>query len=154
MMYSKAFLAVAVVATLSAPVAADPPTGADTKAELAKLQGIWKVAGLTDEMGPAPVKELEQWTFAFHGDQVTIRQTKDAGGHKATFTLDPSKTPKEINLNEVGLVTEGIYKLDGDNLTLCVVTGSRNEKTAARPKEFTADKAHKYSVFVLKRVKT
>jgi hypothetical protein len=49
--------------------------------------------------------------------------------------------------------TEGIYKLDGDELTICVVAGSRGGKTAARPSEFKASKRDKYSLFVLKNVK-
>ena len=125
----------------------------ETKMDAAKLQGTWQVTALTDEMGPAPAKELKEWTFQFNGDKVTNSQSKDAKRRPLTYTLDPSKQPKAIDLNDGGLLIEGIYKLDVDGLTLCLVTGSRNGKTAPRPMEFKADKAKKYSLFLLKRVK-
>jgi uncharacterized protein (TIGR03067 family) len=44
----------------------------------------------------------------------------------ATFRVDPSKDPKEIDLSNPNGVTEpGIYRLDGDRLQLCVNTEGR-----------------------------
>jgi uncharacterized protein (TIGR03067 family) len=108
---------------------------------------------LTDELGPHQDKEAQEWTFEFKGDKATSRKSQGSAGRPMAYTLDPSKTPKAIDLNDDGLVIEGIYKMDGDDLTLCLVTGSRNGKTAPRPPEFKADNEKKYSVFVLKRVK-
>jgi uncharacterized protein (TIGR03067 family) len=151
MPFPKAIIAVTVFAAAS--VGADPPKVDDAKADAAKLQGTWQVIALTDEMGPAPTKELKEWTFQFNGDKVTNSQSKDLKGRPVDYTLDPAKSPKAIDMNDGGLVIEGIYKVDGDALTLCLVTGSRNGKTAPRPPEFKADKEKKYSLFVLKRVK-
>jgi uncharacterized protein (TIGR03067 family) len=153
-MMSKAFLFAAILTAFSAAFAADPPKEDATKAEAAKLQGTWQVTKLTDETEvAAPAKEIEEWTFEFKGDQLTIRQTKDNSGHVTKYTLDPSKKPKAIDIQEADLGSEGIYKLDGDDLAICVVAGGRNGRTAARPSEFKASKPNKYSLFVLKKVK-
>ena len=152
MTLSKSFFAVAVL-TWTVAVAADPPKIDDAKADAAKLQGTWQVTTLTDELGPHQDKEAQEWTFEFKGDKATSRKSQGSVGRPMAYTLDPSKTPKAIDLNDDGLVIEGIYKVDGDAMTLCLVTGSRNDKTAPRPAEFKADKEKLYSVFVLNRVK-
>jgi uncharacterized protein (TIGR03067 family) len=152
MTFSKSFVAVAVL-TWATVVNAEPPKIDAAKADVAKLQGTWQMTALTDEMGAAPAKELSEWTFEFNGDKVTNSQSKDRKGRSLTYALDPSKEPKTIDMSDGGLVIEGIYRVDGDDLTICLVTGSRNGKTAPRPPQFKADKSKKYSLFVLKRVK-
>jgi uncharacterized protein (TIGR03067 family) len=142
----------AALAVVSA-AAADSPKNEAAKAELTKLQGTWQVTSLTDELGPHRGKDVEEWTFEFSGDTAVNRKDRDSRGRRMVVALDPGKTPKAIDLTQDGLVIEGIYKLDGDTLTFCLVTGSRGDKTAPRPTEFKADKAKKYSLFVLKRVK-
>jgi uncharacterized protein (TIGR03067 family) len=70
-----------------------------------------------------------------------------------TFRIDPAKNPKEIDLTSAsdvpgakGLTLPGIYKLDGDTLTVCRASGPE----VKRPKEFKAGEGVHLSV--LKRI--
>ena len=144
----KALLFAAVLAS-----AATPKAAAD---DARKLQGTWRVTKFVDQGEvPAPAEEVKHFTFEFRGDRVTIRKRKDDPGREMKYTLNPAKKPAwiDIDMGERAGVSEGIYKLDGDTLTLCVVGGKRGGKPAPRPTEFKASKRHKYSLFVLKKVK-
>ncbi|GEM_PF-1251779 len=111
------------------PKAAPPKTVADdakrpegdTDAE--KIQRTWvAVSGERDgkELTPA---QLEAFLFVIARDQFAF------GPHYlpdvlATYKLDPTKTPKEIELTVLegyrkGKAMKYLYRLDGDRLTLC-----------------------------------
>ena len=62
-----------------------------------------------------------------------------------TFSLDPDKSPKEINLTAKGNKALGIYKLDGDDLTICMSVGG------SRPSEFATRPGGDTETFTLKR---
>ena len=102
----------------------------------------------------APADEIKEMTFVFKGDSLRIRKDKDHDGHEMKYTLDPSKKPSAIDLDAgIPPVSEGIYKLDGDKLTICVIGSYQSDKPARRPSEFKASKRDGYSLFVLKRLK-
>lgn len=110
------------------------------------FQGNWDIVGLEVGGKAEPEKNYKGNSFNFAKDKATLRE----GGFppvEFTFTLDPTKTPKTIELagkNNVPFL-RGIYKLDGDNLTLSVGLG------AARPAEFATKAGGDNEVFLLKR---
>ena len=69
---------------------------------------------------------------------------------RKSFVVDAQKSPPTIDISMGGGPPNwrGIYKVEGDTLTLCVVTGNRD-----RPKTFesTADKPT--TIWVFKRIK-
>lgn len=155
MTISKSLLPVAL-ATIMVIVGARIAQGDEVKEDVKKLLGPWQVTKFVDQSEePAPADEIKDFTFEFQGDRLTIRKRKDDEGKEMKYSLNASKKPKWIDLDmgQPNSVSEGIYKLDGDELTICVVGGSRGGKTAPRPSEFKASKRNKYSLFVLKRVK-
>jgi uncharacterized protein (TIGR03067 family) len=90
---------------------------AQTDAE--RLQGTWKEARVWFRGQEVPAANLEM-TFA--GDRFTMR-ADILPPMSATFRVDTSKDPKEIDLFYPGGVTNpGIYRLDGDRLRLCINT--------------------------------
>jgi uncharacterized protein (TIGR03067 family) len=114
----------------------------DGKDDIKKLQGEWVVvsaSALPNQAANQPVGEKvtvkdNEWTSPpFSGDKRV----------KLTFKLDPSKTPKEIDFMLDMDTYRGIYKIDGDTLTMC-----RSYKNKARPKQFKDTDAY---LLVLKR---
>jgi RNA polymerase sigma factor (sigma-70 family) len=127
--------------------------GGKGKTDKERLQGAWVIASAErggDKLG-ADAEELKGLTLTFKGDKVTL----SVGGRaqEATFTLDPGKSPKEIDLavDEGGgeMTHLGIYKLDGETLTLC-----KSHPPGARPEKFASKEGEKWpAVFVFKRAK-
>jgi len=82
---------------------------------------------------------------------------KDEGKEDpATYKLDPSKNPKEIDLvgkkgpkgQEKEQKMYGIYKVEGDNLSICL-----SDKAESRPKDFKTSKDDMTMLMVLQKKK-
>ena len=146
-------LLLAVVVIFPWTVAAEAQKDDAAKDEMKKLQGVWQVTKwIGSEGGTAPADEIENLTFEFKEDRVTQRKGKDRTPIQGKYSLDPSKKPKWLDIN-FGQVTEAIYKLEGDELTFCVISGSRSGQPSVRPTEFKASKEKHHTLFVLKKVK-
>jgi uncharacterized protein (TIGR03067 family) len=112
--------------------------------ELEALKGTWIAVSLTVQSGKIiPKEELDReqvsWTLKGEGKGVFSAAGTDVD---YTYSIDPSKSPKTIDLTIVGPAEElkghkqfGIYKLEKGKLTLCL-TGPDGTKED-RPKEFT-----------------
>jgi uncharacterized protein (TIGR03067 family) len=127
----------------------------DTKKDSEKLQGTWVVKSA--ERGGKPVDldkdEHIPKSITFKGDKFTVKH-KEAE-HKGAFqigredkigTLD--LTPDDADKKDHPL--KGLYKVDGDTLTVCVNEG----KISERPKEFGAKEGSHCAVVVFTREKS
>jgi uncharacterized protein (TIGR03067 family) len=127
----------------------------DAKADLKKLDGSWKVVKLIYN-GENFTKE-DDITIAmeFKDGVATVRASESIKKEyaKVRFTLDPSVTPKLLDLSIIAgaqkdAKMEGIYKLDGDKLTLCVkVLGN------GRPAKFESPEGESIALVELTREK-
>src|SRR5262249_17342274 len=94
----------------------------------------------------APEEKVKQSSLTIKGDQLTM--TNGAKEQTMTIKLDPSQSPKAIDMDFVGPLGKqnrrlGIYKLEGDTLTICWVV-----QAIERPTEFkTSEKAGNLWVF-------
>lgn len=141
-----------VLLALSLAVAARSQESDIAKDEVEKLQGLWQVVKFVDHgLKPAPQEELKDHTFEFKGKNVTQRKGKDDRGRLGTFTINVSKYPKWMDI-DFGKASEGIYKVNGDELRLCFAAGTRGGKATPRPTEFKASDNPPHSLLVLKRV--
>ena len=94
----------------------------------------------SDEVVKAVTLEFSQDTMATRNkDRVS----------KAKFKLYSDTTPKGIDVDMDGSVGKGIYKLDGDTLT--ILHGEVEDK---RPTEFDPKQTPRLTLLVLKRNKT
>lgn len=145
-MYSSIFLGLTVA--VAAPAAKDPP-----KKE-ATIVGQW-----VGEKAVAGGKELPVpdggIVFTFAADGV-LSVTEQGPGKPDTgsYKVDPKKNPPEIDLippsTKKEPVMQGIYKLDGDTLTLCFRHGPPGTE---RPNEFESPAGSDVIVMTLKRKK-
>jgi uncharacterized protein (TIGR03067 family) len=120
---------------------------ADDAAEedLKKLQGEWVLESFNKEGEELPAKALKA-TMTVKGEPWLYKS--DIGEWSTTFKIDPSKTPKTIDMTigtgKTARRQRGIYKIEGDTLTICRAAGRGDEE---RPKEFPGD--HKGLVLIV-----
>jgi len=137
--------------------AADPKEDA-VKEEMAKLNGTWRWVSseAPDTKAQDKAQREEQLRKAqvdwiIMGDKLTIKHSGKTKS-EVTIKIDPTKTPKTMNLSSLELKSqarktlEAIYRLEDDTLTIC----SRPEGME-RPSEFTTGDSA--IIFTYKRVK-
>jgi uncharacterized protein (TIGR03067 family) len=138
-------------AFLASPATGDekPDTAADLKALVAK----WKIEKA--ELGGKDILEhLKDMKFEITaGGKYTaqVGEEKDAG----SFTIDTSKTPKELDVKPTGGPGKGktmkaIYKLDGDTLAICY---EHDTDSGKRPEKFETKAGTTQLLIVYKRMK-
>jgi uncharacterized protein (TIGR03067 family) len=131
------------------PKAKAQPKKAKTDADL--ILGTWQIAKLEAGGKEEPEKNYRYNTFVFSRDKGGDRATLWEQGHppvEFTFKLNPAANPKEIDLTtKNGVTIRGVYKLDADDLTLCLSVGP------ARPADFTTKAGGDTETFTLRRSK-
>jgi uncharacterized protein (TIGR03067 family) len=122
--------------------------------ELKALQGTWKAVAMEAGGKPLPKEATPEFTFIIGAEGKSTGKMAQ-GEYSTTITVDPRKTPRTMdNLHESGgfqgKKQYGVYKLEGDKLTVCMTAPGRMETD--RPKDFnTKDTPH--VVFVFERLK-
>ncbi len=111
-----------------APVKAADPL-ADNP-ELKKFQGSWKMLSLEDKTKKWAKDELPVVKLVIKGEEMTTHLV-DGGTVKSTIKPNGKADPQELDTTANGRVFRGIYKIDGDLLTMCT-TGI----DSPRPKKF------------------
>ena len=110
------------------PFAAQSAQDDDIGKEAKKFQGKWhfevyKINGTSYLLFPM--------TQEFKGDQ-WIRVVTKGRELKGTFKINPSKEPKEVDSTYMNQTSRGIYRFEGNTLTMCFPIGNKAE----RPTEF------------------
>jgi uncharacterized protein (TIGR03067 family) len=130
---------------------------AQDKKDAPKLDGTYLIVAMevggekfpADLIDKAPEADR---TVTIKGDKLIAN--KSGKEDSITIKLDSSKTPAQITTTEMkngkAETSYGIYKVDGDTLTICMVEGG---KEADRPKEFKTSKESKSILMTLKKKK-
>jgi uncharacterized protein (TIGR03067 family) len=131
-------------------VLADRPAAAGTDEapkDEEKIVGTWAVESYVEGGQKMPEEALQQTKVILAADgKMTAKQGERE--QEFTYKLDPAKKPKEIEVtNDRGQTVFGIYKLDGDTLTVCVA------RRGERPTEFASKEDTAVILEVLKREK-
>lgn len=137
-------LALVLLLTPTSPGSDDKP--APPVDDQAALQGRWRVTklelpeGVPDRDGLAKAAPGVELTVT--GNRVTGRGPKEKEARTVVFRLDPTKSPRAIDLtvaDEKGVAGKGeptvlgIYRLDGDTAVIAATVLSPEPR---RPKEF------------------
>ena len=109
----------------------------DNKKDLKAMQGDWACEELVKDGFRVPDDDARALFRTVKDDTYTVhRFRKKAGSGK--FKLDATKSPKHIDIipdGAKGLVIEGIYKIDGDKLTMCYAAPKGKRPTEFASKE-------------------
>jgi uncharacterized protein (TIGR03067 family) len=118
----------------------------DADKELEKLQGEWTAVyhefrGFGFKAGEFPAIQL-----TIKGDKWISRQDQKS---TVTITLDPNAEPKHFDRNFAkgpldGKVVLGLYKLEGDTLTIINSSGEKERPTGFSTKDNSALKLYVY----------
>jgi uncharacterized protein (TIGR03067 family) len=106
------------------------------------IQGIWQLN--TGERGGKPFPDDVVKGVLFDGDKLTTK-VKDRATTFA-FKLFPDQMPKAIDLDMDGTIGQGIYRLEGNTLTIV-----HTEAGQDRPSEFATKDGTPLTMMVLKR---
>jgi uncharacterized protein (TIGR03067 family) len=98
--------------------------GDDTnKTEAAKLNGVWLIQSYEFNGNTNPEIVGGKYTFA---DDILTAVHPDF--HKTPYSVVAGKDPMWIDITQRKMKYQGIYKLDGDTLQLCINEGKRPAK--------------------------
>lgn len=141
-----ALLLAGLVSAALADQPGEPGRKADQKpktdAEL--FEGTWLIVALEAGGKAEPEANYRGNTLTFTPTKATLREGKHAPIEFA-WSLDPGKGPRAIDLTAKAVTIRGIYRFDGDDLTLCLSVGPN------RPTEFATRAGGDTEVFTLKR---
>jgi uncharacterized protein (TIGR03067 family) len=114
-----------------------------------KIVGTWAFRSLVKGGQKEAEEGFKEAKLIFAADaKLTAKLPK--GDKEGTYKLDPATKPKAMTITtEGGGTLLGIYKLEGDTLTVCL----GNEDVNDRPTEFDSKEGTKVVLIVLKREK-
>jgi uncharacterized protein (TIGR03067 family) len=125
------------------------PAAKDAKKDLLTLVGEWAAESAVEEGKPSNPPPGTTWNFTADGKSI-LTIGGGLGTTESTYTTDAKKTPAEVDVpnGPKGTPLRGIFKVDGDTLTLCMV-----DKDQERPKSFESAATSKAILITLKRIK-
>jgi RNA polymerase sigma factor (sigma-70 family) len=126
------------------PAAAGKPEAKDEE----HIQGTWALESYEEGGQKAPEERIKGAKLIIAAEGKITVKNADGKEVEGTLKLDPAKKPKEFSFtNDKGETRVGIYKLQGDTLTVCYDRGGE------RPTEFASKEGTTVVLQVLKREK-
>ena len=129
------------------PVAGLPAADDAAKKEREKFQGVWHVVTYEVDGKAFDSDLIKRFEWNFDLEKVTV--TANSQERESTYTINPSASPKTIDLVWQNKVTVGIYELREGKLKLCLA----REGEKKRPKEFVSEERSGVSLLSLRRDK-
>jgi uncharacterized protein (TIGR03067 family) len=116
-----------------------------------ELQGEWRAIELESSGTAAPKEALKKTRLEINGDEM-IWHSGGASERKSRISLNPGKSPKEIDITILegpskGTTFPGIYSLENGQLRLCY------SHTKDRPKEFKTERGQLRELVILERAR-
>lgn len=103
----------------------------DGEKRVSEIDGVWTLVSASNDGAATPAETIKRQDFRVTIDdgRLVLRYTDRKPREIAfTFTLDPTKSPKQIDLSQGPKgASLGIYKLEGNRLTICYPDGSAQQ---------------------------
>jgi uncharacterized protein (TIGR03067 family) len=141
-----------IVLTLILSVLAAAPKEDASAKDLARMQGDWACDSFVRDGMKLPDDDAQALFRTVKGNGYTVYLFDKAIG-KGTLKIDATKSPRTIDFAPAGAAGKGgpvlgIYKLEGNTLTLCYAGAG-----TARPKAFAAKEGSGHTLTVWLREK-
>jgi uncharacterized protein (TIGR03067 family) len=122
----------------------------EIEAELSGLQGTWVAESEELNGVPTPTDKLDR-TLTVDGNKFTNTFRRGSGVHtsEGKLVLDPSQSPKAMDLVGAEFERQAIYKIEDGKLLVCV----QHDPAKARPAGFKTTKDSGYGVAIYVRKK-
>lgn len=145
---------VAAPASEAAVLPPPAPLQAKPRSDKELLQGVWLVVSGKKDGKDLPAQFADSSKITFDGDRMVavLSDGNRTDRDEFAFELDPSARPKHLTFTKPtsGNTWAGIYKLEGNRLTICSPGGL---PSAERPKDFDSKPGSRTLLLVLKREK-
>jgi len=127
----------------AAPRLKDPPK------DSLSLVGTWEFACLRSNGSDKTLAVTFEWQFTAGGHWLIRTDGKTRPG-ESRYSADPNADPAAIDLDDGPgtSLRQGIYRVDGDTLTVCIGSGLAN-----RPTAFEAPKGSLSFLYTFRRVR-
>ena len=134
-------------------VASEAPKGVVDEASLNLLQGDWQVTEQEHGGKKSDKKEIAKLTLSVEKKAFTTRDAGDVKEEAEVTALAAKEKPYAIDLKvtagpDRGKVAKGVWRLDSDELRVCVAEPGRD-----RPTEFKGAEGSGHTLLVFKRLK-
>jgi uncharacterized protein (TIGR03067 family) len=118
--------------------------------ELKRFEGTWRYESTVVQGRRLPDESFKDARLILKGDR--FEMTDPMSSHRGTFTVDPTATPRTIDVTfsegpQAGQTRKGIYELDETTYRACFGLPGRE-----RPEAFVSEPGNGQIVQVLKRV--
>jgi uncharacterized protein (TIGR03067 family) len=144
------------LALLAGPAPADPKADAkaEIKKELKKMEGNWKME--KQEVNGRASLAGERLGALFDGTEFTLLRDGVDKRSTSKITIDPAKTPKEIDLLHTGgsvsgHTSLGIYRFTEDGMLEICMNQARGKGSDKRPTKFETKPSVGSILYVFKR---
>lgn len=131
----------------------DPkPTGVD-RTSIAKFQGRWALHKSEHGGKTLPAKEVAAVSLEVAGVQMIVRENGETKEESALTLLEAKGKPATLDTKitsgpDKDKMVRGIWKLEGDLLTICVAEPGKN-----RPEQFSGKEGTGHTLLVFERQK-
>jgi uncharacterized protein (TIGR03067 family) len=130
-------------------LAADEPKKKDADS----LKGKWSAVSISFDGTPAPEERVKAFKLNFDDKSYTNLMGEEVE-EEGDYKIDATKSPKTIDFDikkgpDMGKKQLGIYKLEGDKLTIVAASAGSDD----RPKSFTVEPNSKVLELVLEKTK-
>jgi uncharacterized protein (TIGR03067 family) len=127
------------------------PAPKDDK-DLKKFEGDWTFTAWESRGQAVPREQLDIAKWLVKGDKYTFEMGEEK--EEGTIKLDPAKKPATIDFaitagNDKGKDQPGIYKVDGDTITICLARPGGKE----RPTDFKSTEENGFILVTVKKAK-
>jgi uncharacterized protein (TIGR03067 family) len=131
-------------------MAADAPKDDAAKKDLETFQGNWQMVSAVQDGKPLPPEEVKQFKLTIQTNKFVLRKDSVVIS-EGTFTLDPTRKPKEIDETATvgpnkGKTFLAIYEVEGERHRICFAAPGQE-----RPTEFSSTAGSGHLLQVWKR---